>query len=181
MKLSEAFKADYFRTVGTLPHLGVKLGLNCIFRHNVRFLFWLRRHTETKSLFSRYKLYRYSRKYGLEFSPNTRIGDGLYLGHPYNITVGDGVVIGRNVNIHKGATIGVENRGSRAGAPTIGNNVYIGINASIIGKIYIGDDVLIAPGAFINFDVPSHSIVVGNPGVIHPCKNATKDYVRNCV
>lgn len=122
---------------------------------------------------------RYSRKYGLEFSTKSNIGKGLYLGHPYNITVGDGVLIGDNVNIHKGATIGVENRGKRMGSPTIGNQVYIGINATIVGKVTIGDDVLIGPGAFVNFDVPAHSIVIGNPGVIKEKNQATELYVRN--
>lgn len=42
------------------------------------------------------------------------------------------------------------------------------------GKIVIGDDVLRVLGAYINFDVPSHSIVLGNPGVIH-CKKCYKE------
>ena len=125
--------------------------------------------------------FRYARKYGLEFSANVKIGKGFYLGHPYNITVGEGVVIGDNVNLHKGVTIGVENRGERIGAPVIGNHVYVGVNATIVGKVNIGDDVLIAPGAFVNFDVPSHCVVLGNPGIIHPVENATNGYIRNCV
>lgn len=40
----------------------------------------------------------------------------------------------------------------------------------------IGDDVLIAPGAFVNFDVPSHSVVIGNPGRIHSSKDPCRDY-----
>ena len=63
------------------------------------------------------------------------------------------------------------------GVPVIGDNVQIGINATIIGGICIGDDVLIAPNAFVNFDVPSHSIVIGNPGIIIHREEATKDYV----
>lgn len=41
----------------------------------------------------------------------------------------------------------------------------------------IGDDVLIAPLAYVNIDVPSHSIVIGNPAKIIPCEHATKDYI----
>ena len=52
---------------------------------------------------------------------------------------------------------------------------------SRLGKIQIGDDVLIAPGAYINFDVPPHSVVLGNPGIIHRKANATKDYIGNIV
>ena len=46
--------------------------------------------------------------------------------------------------------------------PTIGNDVWIGVNATIVGKVSIGDDVLIAPNAFVNCDIPSHSVVFGN-------------------
>ncbi len=89
--------------------------------------------------------------------------------------------IGSNVNLHKGVTIGSENRGGREGAPTIGNRVYIGVNSTVIGAIHIGDDVLIAANSFVNFDVPSHSVVVGNPATIHPKMNATEGYIGFCV
>ena len=39
-------------------------------------------------------------------------------------------------------------------------------NSIIVGGVRIGNNVLIAPGAFINFDVPDNSIVIGNPGKI---------------
>lgn len=181
MMFSNAFKADYYRMTGDTFRFDYRLIINLLLRHNVRYAFWLRRQLDTKGLFSRFMLYRYSRKYGLECSPNVSIGKGLFLGHPYNITIGDGVLIGNNLNIHKGATIGVENRGKRMGAPIIGNRVYIGINAVVIGKITIGDDVMICPGAYVNFDVPSHSVVLGNPGVVHRKDNATDLYIRNCV
>jgi serine O-acetyltransferase len=181
MIFSDAFKADYYRMTGDTFRVDLRLLKNILLRHNVRYAFWLRRHLAAKDLFSRVMLYRYSRKFGLECSPNVTIGKGLLLGHPYNITIGDGVVIGDNLNIHKGATIGVENRGKRMGAPTIGNRVFIGINATIVGKITIGDDVMICPGAYVNFDVPSHSVVLGNPGIVHARENATELYVRNCV
>ena len=82
------------------------------------------------------------------------------------------------MNLHKGCTIGRENRGKRYGSPTIGNCVSVGINSTIVGKITIGDDVLIAPNSYVNFDVPSHSIVIGNPAVIHHRDNATEEYIN---
>lgn len=51
------------------------------------------------------------------------------------------MVIGSNCNIHKGVTIDQENRGLRKGVPTIGDCVWIVGNATIVGKITIGDDV----------------------------------------
>lgn len=117
--------------------------------------------------------------YGCEISPLATIGEGLYIGHPYCITINPQAVIGRNCNIHKGLTIGQENRGRRKGAPTIGNEVWIGVNATIVGNIKIGDDVLIAPNTYINLDVPSHSVVFGNPCTIRPKDNATEGYINN--
>lgn len=107
------------------------------------------------------------------------IGPGLYLGHVYCITLNENTVIGKNCNIHKGVTIGQENRGDRKGAPTIGDSVWIGINATVVGKITIGDDVLIAPNSYVNCDVPSHSIVFGNPCIIKHKEGATDGYVNN--
>jgi len=118
-------------------------------------------------------------KYGLEICKDIRIGSGLYLGHAYNITINPCVVIGNNVNIHKGVTIGQENRGKRKGTPKIGNKVWIGVNSTIIGRISIGDDVLIAPNSYVNVDVPSHSIVIGNPCRIISSENATENYIVN--
>lgn len=119
--------------------------------------------------------------YGCEIHPGSDIGPGLYIGHPWNITVNGKVKIGANCSIHKNVTIGQESRGKRKGAPIIGDCVWMGINATIVGKITIGDDVMIAPNSFVNCDVPSHSIVYGNPCVIRPKENATEGYINNKV
>ena len=117
--------------------------------------------------------------YNVEISPTVKIGEGLYIGHPYGITINPKAVLGKNINIHKGVTIGQENRGRRKGVPVIGNSVWIGVNSTIVGNITIGDDVLIAPNSYVNRDVPSHSVVFGNPCIIRHQENATEDYVNN--
>lgn len=61
----------------------------------------------------------------------------------------------------------------------LGDRVVVGCNAFVCGGIRIGDDVLIAANAFVNFDVPDHSVVVGNPGVIHHKDHATADYIQD--
>ena len=175
--MSKQFHLDYYRMTGIEYKFGLKSIAQFLLSHQIRYVYWWRKCNQKRNLFYRFILYRYSRKYGLEISPDAEIGDGLYLGHPYNITVGSGAKIGNNVNLHKGCTIGRENRGKREGSPTIGNCVSVGINATVVGNIRIGDDVMIAPGSFVNFDVPDHSIVIGNPGVIHHKEMATAGYV----
>lgn len=123
----------------------------------------------------------YKKKRLIELSEMTQIGEGLYMGHAYCITINPNVVIGKNCNIHKGVTIGQENRGVRKGCPKIGNEVWIGVNTSIVGNIKIGNDVLIAPNTFVNCDIPSHSIVIGNPCIIKHCDHATKGYINRKV
>lgn len=124
-------------------------------------------------------LRHYRNKYLIELSYDCQIGGGLYIGHPSCITINPNAVIGANCNIHKGVTIGQENRGKRKGSPIIGNNVWIGVNSTIVGHILIGDDVLIAPNTYVNCDVPSHSLVFGNPCIIKHRDNATKGYINN--
>ena len=101
--------------------------------------------------------------------------------HIGGITINPEVVIGNNCNIYNGVTIGVEKRGKREGTPIIGNRVWIGANSVVVGNVSIGDNVLIAPGAFVNFDVPENSIVLGNPGKIIRNIHATDKYIINTV
>lgn len=122
-----------------------------------------------------------SQKTLIQIPVNTKIGRGFYIGHCGRIIINPEAKLGNNVNIATGVTIGQTNRGAKKGVPTIGNEVWIGTNAVIVGKIEIGDDVLIAPNAYVNFDVPSHSVVVGNPAKIHSADNACKDYINRVV
>lgn len=95
----------------------------------------------------------------------TKIGKGFRIVHFGNIVINPDAVIGDNFNIYQGCLIG-NAQGRNAGVPTIGNNVCMNANSIIVGNAHIGNHVLIAPGAFVNFDVPDNSIVIGNPGRI---------------
>lgn len=112
---------------------------------------------------------------GIQIPVGTQIGEGLKIGHFGNIVVNPEAVIGRNFSIAQGCLIG-NAQGKRKGVPTIGNNVVMAANSLIVGGITIGDYVMIAPGAFVNFDVPSHSIVIGNPGEIISSHYPTDKY-----
>lgn len=125
-----------------------------------------------------YLLLKFTRERSfVEISHHVKCGPGLYIGHPFGITINPNAVIGSHVSISKGVTIGQENRGKRLGYPTVGDNVWIGTNAIVVGKINIGNDVLIAPNSFVNCDVPDHSVVYGNPCIIKHRENATEGYI----
>ena len=127
------------------------------------------------------RLMRLSYRTHIQIPARTSIGEGLYIGHLGRVIIHPDAKLGKNINISTGVTIGMENRGKRKGAPEIADNCWIGTNAVIVGNIKIGSDVLIAPLTYVNFDVPDHSIVVGNPGKIIPKDNATESYICNCI
>ncbi len=127
----------------------------------------------------RRKLKRMTDKTGIWIPENIQCGNGLIIAHWGRIIVNPRTIIGDDFSISSGAVIGRDIRGKRQGTPVIGNRVCVKTNAAIIGNIVIGDDVLIAPNAFVNFDVPSHSVVVGNPGKIYHRDNATEGYIGN--
>lgn len=154
-------------------------------RYTSRFSYYLRKcqtcQCSILKLYYRFRFQHIKSRHGLEISYRTQIGKGLYIGHPFNITINEAAIIGENCNLHKGVTIGQENRGKRKGAPVIGDCVWIGINATIVGKITIGNDVLIAPNTYVNCDIPDHSVVFGNPCIIKHCDYATENYINRTV
>lgn len=105
------------------------------------------------------------------------IQQGLVLMHPYGITVNPKAILGKDITLFKGCTIGSVRSGKSAGTPIIGDRVTICVNATVVGGISVGDDVLIAAGAFVDFNVPNNSVVIGNPGVIHHKIDASYDYI----
>jgi serine O-acetyltransferase len=119
-------------------------------------------------------------KYGYQFQHTCKIGKGFYMPHYGNIIINNKAIIGENCNLAQGVTLGNIKRGKKEGNPTIGDRVVIGANAVVVGKISIGNDVLIAPLSFVNFDVPDRAVVAGNPAsVLH--FNSSEGYVENQV
>ena len=180
--MNNVFKKDLYRYYGESGEPILKR----IFRPlEIKYLAVFRRANTCKflplKLFYMLRLMHLSKKTHIQIPARTQIGEGFYIGHLGRVIINPQAKLGKNVNISTGVTIGVENRGKRKGAPTIADNCWIGTNAVIVGKVNIGSDVLIAPLSYVNFDVPDHSIVVGNPARIIPKENATQDYICNCV
>ena len=128
-----------------------------------------------KNLFHKIMLYITSKNSGLELAPSTELGDGALFLHSYGITFNGQAKVGKNLTMLKGSTIGNIRCGKRIGVPVVGDNVYIGLNSTVVGNIKIGNNVLIAPNSFVNFDVPDNSVV------IHKKENATEGYITNAI
>lgn len=123
------------------------------------------------------RLVKYSYKTGIGLYANLNMGKGIIIGHAGTIIMNSGATFAGNIFLTHGVTIGRDIRGKRKGAPSFGKNVCIRCNSTVVGKVTIGDDVLIAPNTFVNFDVPSHSVVIGNPATIHHRDNATEGHI----
>ena len=95
-----------------------------------------------------------------------KIGGGLaiYHGHGTVITPNS---IGENFSVYQGVTIGKNiTKDRKTDVPTIGNNVTVYANAVVVGGIFIGDNVIVGAGTVVTKDIPSNSVVKGNPCTI---------------
>lgn len=131
-------------------------------------------------IYNRILFQHYRFKYGFDISPTTSIGPGLYIGHFGGVVISPHAVLGANINIAQGVTIGAASRGPRTGAPTLEDRVWVGANAIIVGKVTVGREALIAPGAYVNFDVPPEAVVLGNPGQV-VSSAGSKGYINRTI
>jgi serine O-acetyltransferase len=86
-------------------------------------------------------------------------GEGLVIIHSNGIVINGMVKAGKNLHIEHQVTIGAERRQS----PIIGDDVFIGAGAKIVGSVKIGDGARIGANAVVVHDVPAHTTVVGIP------------------
>lgn len=91
-----------------------------------------------------------------------KMGGGFFVSHG-NSTIVYAQSVGKNFLIHQNVTIGRGKKINGNDVPVIGDNVFIGTGAIVIGGIHIGNNVKIGAAALVNKDVPDNCTVVGNP------------------
>jgi serine O-acetyltransferase len=99
----------------------------------------------------------------VEIPPSVSIGPGFYIAHTGTVVFNSSASLGANCTIATNVVIGHARGGGRGGCPQIGDRVYIGPNAVLIGPITVGEDALIAPGAIVIRSVEPRAVVAGNP------------------
>jgi serine O-acetyltransferase len=104
---------------------------------------------------------------GLDLPAALEVGPGLLILHGWGVVINKRAKIGSNVTLFNGVVIGQKDTISADGRlstyPVVGDDVWIGAHAIIIGGITIGDGAIIGPGSVVTKDVPARSVVVGNP------------------
>ncbi|ACL25249.1 serine O-acetyltransferase [Chloroflexus aggregans] len=135
-----------------------------LFRHlPLRAMFWFRLGSWCKQrgipFLPGYIQRRIYRRYGLEIVVGADIGGGLYIAHPIGTVIAP-QRIGRNCTIVAAVTIGMRNEWA---FPIIGDEVFIGAGARVLGGITVGDRARIGANAVVTRDVPSGATVVGIP------------------
>jgi serine O-acetyltransferase len=114
---------------------------------------------------------------GISLPFTAEIGRGFYIGHFGQIFVSPDAVIGECCNISQGVTIGQAGRGEQQFVPLIGDRVYLGPGAKVIGKVRIGNDVAIGANAVVTKDLPDNAVAVGVPAQIINFESS-RDFVR---
>ncbi len=166
----ETLKADLrrnlqdYRPTGLFRTVALCLTLNSA--HAVillRFQLWCARHrlptfVPAKILFWFFKI---------EVSKHAAIGPGLRLPHPMGIIIAPGTVIGRNCDLYADVRM-VLSHGNPKG-PVVGDHVFLGDGAKIVGRVAVGDHAVIGVSSVVTKDVPACATAVGVPAkVINP-------------
>jgi len=108
---------------------------------------------------------------GIELPCEAEVGRNFVIDHFGGIVVSGFARFGDNCRIRNGVVVGLA-RIDDPCAPVLGDNVDIGAGAKLLGRIRIGNNVLIGANAVVTRDVPDNSIAVGVPAVIKPRRPA---------
>ncbi len=103
----------------------------------------------------------------IEIHPGAKIGKGLFIDHGNGVVIGETAEIGKNCVVFHGVTLGGTGNHTGKRHPSVGDNVFIGTGASLLGPITVGNNVKIgAKSVIVMHNVPSDCTVVGSPAKI---------------
>ena len=124
-----------------------------------------------------------------------RVGDRVVIYEPRSVCIDETrpylVNIGNDVKITRGVTILTHGYDwsvlsethscvlGSAGAVSIGNNVFIGMNSTILKGVTVGNNVIIGANSLVNKNVPDNCVVAGNPAKI--ICSVDDYYTKRCV
>jgi len=134
-------------------------GLHAVRRH--RTANWLYRRGA--KFLARWHSQRTARRTGIEIHPAAQIGRRVFIDHGAGVVIGETAVVGDDVTMYQGVTLGGTGKQSGKRHPTVGNGVFIGSGAKLLGNFTVGDGAKIAAGAVVLENVPENATAVGVP------------------
>ncbi len=156
----EAFRQRDPAATSTLSIVLNSPGMRAIWAHRREHWLWVHGH---KGL-ARYCSTRARKKFGVEIHPAATIGRRFVIDHGMGIVIGETTIIGDDCMLYQGATLGGTGKETGKRHPTLGNHVIVGVGASVLGNVTIGDYAKVGGGAVVVKDVPPRCTVVGVPG-----------------
>lgn len=103
---------------------------------------------------------------GVEIHPGATIGRGFFIDHGMGTVIGETTEIGDRVMLYQGVTLGGTGKQAGKRHPTLESDVVIGVGASVLGAITVGQGARVGGGAVVVKDVPPFATAVGVPARI---------------
>jgi serine O-acetyltransferase len=100
---------------------------------------------------------------GIEIHPGARIGEGVFIDHGMGVVIGETASVGDNVTMYQGVTLGGTGKERGKRHPTVDEDAVIGVGASVLGAVTIGQGARVGAGSVVLKDVPPHTTAVGLP------------------
>ena len=91
---------------------------------------------------------------GVDIAPKAQLGPGLYISHGVGLVIGGDVVAGRRCFFLGNVNVGAPSQSRLAEMPRLGDEVFVGAGARILGGVRIGDRAFIGANAVVAVDVP---------------------------
>jgi serine O-acetyltransferase len=112
----------------------------------------------------------------ISIDPDAQIEPGFYVGHFVSLRIGPGVRIGRNCSVGQMCTLEGTGPDPAANAPVLGERVWVGSGARVIGPMRIADGAAICANSVVVEDVPENGVVLGIPGAI-VSRRGSRDFI----
>ena len=108
---------------------------------------------------------------GVEIHPGARIGRRLFIDHGAGVVIGETARVGDDVMMYHRVTLGgrgwwADDKGS-ARHPSVGDRVVLGVGATVLGPVHVGDDARIGAHCLVVSDVPAGARLRCAPTSVH--------------
>ncbi|GAB6861536.1 serine O-acetyltransferase [Haloplanus litoreus] len=134
-------------------------GLHALWIYRIAHLCWERDHTVIARLLSQFARLTT----GVEIHPAAEIGRRVVIDHGIGVVIGSTAEVGDDVLMYHGVTLGNRRPTDGKRHPTVGDDVMLGANATVLGPIEVGDGATVGGAAVVVEPVDPGTTVVGNP------------------